>query len=113
MGMGWVTRVLIRCCFDGQGWGGLGWGGSDFLGFQFAVRNRVYLFGTHAGSLVHHEADQVVPKWFRRWFRNLWWFRVVPCVVVPTGSGGLVVVVCDIGWLVRWLTCGLVRCLGL
>ena len=65
--MGMVTRVLIRGCLDGQvgqGWGGLGWGwvwvdylgGSDFLGFQFAVRNRVYLLGTHAGSLVHHGA---------------------------------------------------------
>ena len=76
-GHGWVTRVLFRCCLDGQGWGGLGWGlgwvgclsGSDFLRFEFAVRNRVYLFGTHAGSFVHQGLDQVVPKWFRRWFR--------------------------------------------
>ena len=71
----WVTRVLIRWCLDlvlfGQGWCGMGWGGSIL---PYRVRNRVYLLGTHPGSFVLVGLQEVVPKWFRRWFRFCRWF---------------------------------------
>ena len=76
-----ATRVLIQggwClgrCLDlvlmGQGWGGLGLTGSILLG---RVRNRVYLLGTHPGSFVLVGLQEVVLKWFRRWFRFCGWF---------------------------------------